>query len=70
MRKGHVGLCKAPTMEERKNWKAKRRQISYKFIDLGFERWQVAGFKKLGKTVTGRKLSRQFRLKFRELYSV
>ena len=39
--KGHGGLYKAPTREERRKQKAKRRKRSVKFIDLRFERWQV-----------------------------
>ena len=36
-----------PTMEERRNQKAKRRERDHiKFIDLGFERGQVLRFKK------------------------
>ena len=44
--KGHDGLYKALTKEERRKRKAKsgeRDQI--KFIDLGFERWQVVGLR-------------------------
>ena len=45
--KGHGGLYKAPTKEERKKQKAKRRERDQvKFIDLRFERWQVIGFRK------------------------
>ena len=46
LRKGHDGLYKALTKEERRKQKAKsgeRDQI--KFIDLGFERWQVVRFR-------------------------
>ena len=32
--------------EERRKQKAKRRTRSIKFIDLRFERWQVAGLRK------------------------
>ena len=49
LRKGHGGLHKAPTMEERRKRKAKRRERDQiKFIDLRFERWQVVGFQKEG----------------------
>ena len=46
--KGHGGLCNASTKEEeRKKRKAKRRERDQsKFIDLGFERWQVVRFRK------------------------
>ena len=41
--RGHGGLCKAPTKEERIKRKAKRRgRDQIKFIDLGFERLQIA----------------------------
>ena len=47
LRKGHGGLYKAPTKEERRKRKAKRRERNHiKFIDLGFERWQVVSFRK------------------------
>ena len=40
--KGHGGLCKAPTMEEKRKREAKKRERDQiKFIDLIFERWQV-----------------------------
>ena len=40
--KGHAGLYKAPTEEERRKQKAKRRERDeIKFIDLRFERGQV-----------------------------
>ena len=41
--KGHGGLYNTSTKEEeRKKRKAKRRERDQiKFIDLGFERWQV-----------------------------
>ena len=47
-RKGHGGLYKAQTKEERRKKKAKRRKKSdeIKFIDLRFERWQVVGLRK------------------------
>ena len=50
LRNGHGGLYKAPTKEERRKRKAKwkdRNQI--KFIDLRFERGQVARFRKARK---------------------
>ena len=45
LRKGHGGLYKAPTKEERRKQTAKRRD-QIKFIDLRFERWQVVTFRK------------------------
>ena len=42
--KRHGGLYKVSTMEESKRLGGERDQI--KFIDLGFERWQVVGFRK------------------------
>ena len=45
-RKGHGGRYKAPTKEERRKRKAKRRERSTKFIDRRFERWQVVGLRK------------------------
>ena len=45
--KSRGGLYYASTMEERRKRKAKRREIDpIKFIDLRFERWQLAGFRK------------------------
>ena len=45
--KGHGGLYKAPTKEGRRMRKAQRRERDQiKFIDLGFERWQVVRFRK------------------------
>ena len=38
LRKGHGGLCKAPTKEESEKLRGERDQI--KFIRLRFERWQ------------------------------
>ena len=43
---GHGGLYKASTMEERRKQKARRERDQIKFIDLGFERWQVIRFRK------------------------
>ena len=44
LRKGHGGLYKASTKEERRKRKAKRRERNQiKFIDLRFERRQVLG---------------------------
>ena len=40
LEKDHGGLCKAPTKEEGRKQKAKRRD-QIKFIDLRFERWQA-----------------------------
>ena len=41
------GLYKAPTKEERRKQKAKRRERDQiKFIDLRFDRWQVVRFRK------------------------
>ena len=38
---------KSPKKEERRKHKAKRRERDQiKFIDLGFERWQVVRFRK------------------------
>ena len=46
-RKGHGGLYKAPTKEERRKRTAKRRERDQiKFIGLRFERWQVVGSRK------------------------
>ena len=63
LRKGHGGLYKAPTMEERRKRKAKRREREIererdqiKFIDLRFERWQVLGFRKAKESKTLHKL--------------
>ena len=48
--KGHGGLYKAPTQEERRKRKAKGREgDDIKFIDLRFERWQVVAFRKARK---------------------
>ena len=45
--KGHGGLYKAPTKEERRKLKAKRRERDQiKFIDLRFERRQGVRFRK------------------------
>ena len=44
--KGHGGLYKAPTKEERRKRKAKRRGDQIKFIDVRFERGQVVRFRK------------------------
>ena len=49
LRKGHGGLDRAPTKEERRKWKAKRERRErdqVKFMDLWFERWQVVRFRK------------------------
>ena len=47
LRKGHGGLYKAPTKEERRKRKAKSRERDQiKFIDLRFERGKVVGFRK------------------------
>ena len=45
LKKGHCGLYKAPTKEERKG-RLGGEGDKIKFIDLGFERWQVLGFVK------------------------
>ena len=45
LRKGHGGLCKSSTWEERRQ-KAKRRERErdrINFTDLRIERWQVVG---------------------------
>ena len=48
LRNGHGGLYKAPTREERRKRKAKRRERDQiEFIDLRFERWQVVRFGKV-----------------------
>ena len=48
LRKGHGGLYKAPTKEERRKRKSKRRERDQiKFIYLRFERWQVVGSSEL-----------------------
>ena len=47
LRKGHGGLYKASTMEERKNERLRGERDQIKFIDLGFERWQVVRFRKV-----------------------
>ena len=45
--KGHGGLNKAPTKEERRKRKAKRaKRDQIKFIDLRFEKGQVVGSRK------------------------
>ena len=48
LRKGHDGLYKALAKEERRKRKATdlRERDQTKFIDLGFERWQVVIFRK------------------------
>ena len=45
--KGHSGLYKAPTVEERRKRNAKRGEGGgqIKFIGLKVERWQVLGFR-------------------------
>ena len=46
--KGHGGLYNDSTKEERRNQKAKRRERDQiRFIDLGFERWQVVALNEL-----------------------
>ena len=47
MRKGHGGLYKAPTKEERKSERLRGEGDKIKFIDLKFERWQVVGLSEL-----------------------
>ena len=42
--KGHGGLCKAPTLKKNERLRGEGGKI--KLIDLGFERWQVVGYKK------------------------
>ena len=50
--KGHGGLYKAPTKEERRKQNFKRERDQINFIDLRFERRQNIGFRKAreGKT--------------------
>ena len=45
LRKRHCSLYKAPTKEERRKGKAKRRD-QIKFIDLRLEIWQVVRVRK------------------------
>ena len=45
-RKGHGGLYKASTKEERRKQQAKRRD-QIKLIDVRLERWQVVRFRKV-----------------------
>ena len=48
LRYGHGGLYKAPTKEERRKRKAKRRERNQiKFIGLGFERGKVIRWSEL-----------------------
>ena len=45
--KGHGGLYNASTKGKRRKRKARRRErYQIKFIDLGFERWQVVWLRK------------------------
>ena len=48
MRKGRGDLYKAPTMEERRQQKAKGKGRSDQVCCLSFERWHVVGFRKAG----------------------
>ena len=51
LRKGHDGLYNASTKEERRKRKSERlrgERDRIKFIDLGFEGWQVVRFRKAG----------------------
>ena len=52
--KGHGGLCKAPTGEERRKWKAKRREIEMRssllILDLKDGKLQDSGKQEGGKT--------------------
>ena len=41
-----VAYTKAPTKEEKRKQKAKKRGGQIKFIDLRFERWHVVRFRK------------------------
>ena len=49
LRKGHGGLYKAPTKEERqKSERLREEGDQIKFIDVIFQRWHVVGFRKEG----------------------
>ena len=45
VREGHGGLYNASTKEERRKRKLRGERYQIKFIDLGFERWQVVRFR-------------------------
>ena len=47
LRKGHGGLYKAPTKEERKNEMLRREGDKIKLVDLRFERGQIVGLSEL-----------------------
>ena len=44
--KGHGGLYNASTKKERRSERLRGERDQIKFIDLGFERWQVVRFRK------------------------
>ena len=44
--KGHSGLYNASTKEERRKQRVRGERDQVKFIDLGFERWQIVRFRK------------------------
>ena len=44
--KSHGGLYNASTKEERRGEKLRGERDQIKFIDLGFERWQVVRIRK------------------------
>ena len=44
--KGHGGLYNASTKEERRSARLTGEGGQIKFVDLGFERWQVVRFRK------------------------
>ena len=46
LRKGYGGLCKVPTKEEEESERLRGERDQTKFIDLGFESWQVVRFRK------------------------
>ena len=47
--KGYGGLYKAPTKEKKESDGLREERNQIKLIDLRFERWQVAGFRKARK---------------------
>ena len=44
--KGHGGLYKAPNRKKEESERLSEERDQIKFIDLGFERWQVIRFRK------------------------
>ena len=45
--KGHGGLCKPQQRKKEESERLRGERDQIKFIDLRFERWQVARFRKL-----------------------